>query len=525
MLLPPGRPLLVDDEAHTVDGAAGGAPGRRRRPPVPWIATGALLCLIAGVRVAVQLRWGEVTGLDTGNWFTFGHAWLGQPLPGGAASTYPPLVPVVVALLGRVFDPLIVMAIVGGVATLVHGGCAAVVLWRSGCGWWTVPLATALAAGSAAGEAVAWGGQPQLLALGVALLVLHLMAELLVAPRRRVALELGAAGLLLGATSHLVLAETVIAGVAVLLLRLLAPLPRPSAGGARRALGLWCLAAAPSLLLLPLYARLATTVGGSFAERQHAQSFVDFVAAVGAVSRELPLLWRPVIVFALLVPLVLWRERTRPLWLVTAALAVTLGAVALVSPEPRFAYLVPLLVVAALGLVVTTSPLTGLGKLRVVVALAGAAACTASAASGLALFPDQIRYYGTLVPAGTTEALAAMRASTATDDVVAVPPVRGLPFGWWVEGYGERAALVGSSSQWLNFPQERKRAEISVALFSSADVLSDRWLRQARALGVDVVYLPASYDGLPAGALERLHRDHPRLIIRSDSAATIVELP
>jgi hypothetical protein len=157
--------------------------------------------------------------------------------------------------------------------------------------------------------------------------------------------------------------------------------------------------------------------------------------------------------------------------------------------------------------------------------VAGAAACTASAAGGLALFPGQVRYYGTLVPVGTTEALAALRTSTAADDVVAVPPVRGLPFGWWVEGYGERAAFVGSSSQWLNFPQERERAEASVALFSSADVLSDRWLRQARALHVDVVYLPATYDGLATGALERLHRDHPRLIIRSDSAATIVEVP
>jgi hypothetical protein len=523
-----GDTAMVDGavlDPTVFDAAVAGAAGPRRRPPAPWIATGVLLLLIAGARVVVQLRWGEVTGLDTGNWFTIGHAWLGQPLPHGAASTYPPLVPVAVALLGRVLDPLVVMAIVGAGATLAYGGCAAVVLWRSGCGWWTVPLTCVLAAGSATGEAVAWGGEPQLLALGVAFLVLHLTAELLLAPRRRVALELAAAGLVLGATSHLVLAETVLAGGAMLLLRLLSPLPRPSARGTRRALGLWCLAAAPSLLLLPLYARLATTVGGSFAERQDARPFADFVAAVAAVCRELPLLWRPAIIFALLIPLVLWRERARPLWLVTAALGVTLCGVALASPEPRFAYLVPLLVVAALGLVAGTSPLKGLGPLRVVVAVAGAVACTASAVSGLALFPDQIRYYGALVPAGTTQALASLRASTSADDLVAVPPVRGLPFGWWVEGYGQRAALVGSSGQWLNFPQERKRAEASVALFSSADVFSDRWLRQARALGVDVVYLPATYDGLAADALQRLHRDHPQLVIRSNSAATIVEVP
>lgn len=506
-------------------GAVRGTARRRRWPPAPWVATGGLLLLVAAVRVVVQLGWGEVTGLDTGNWFTFGHAWLGQPLPDGAASTYPPLVPVVVVLLGRVFDPLVVMAAVGAGATLVHGGCAATVLWRSGCGWWTVPVTTALAAGSAAGEAVAWGGVPQLLALGVALLVLYLVAEMLHAPRRRIALELAAAGLVLGATSHLVLAETVLAAAVMIVLRLLAPLPRPSVQGARRALGLWCLAATPSLLLLPLYARLASTVGGSFAERQDVQSLVDFVVAVGAVSRELPLLWRPAIVLALLVPLVLWRERARSLWHVTAALAVTLGAVALASPEPRFAYLVPLLVVAALGLVVTTPMPEVLRPMRVVASAVGVAACTASAIGGLALFPDQVRYYGSLVPAGTTEALAALRASTAPEDVVAVPPVRGLPFGWWVEGYAQRAALVGSSSQWLNFPDERERAEVSVGLFSSADVFSDRWLRQARELGVDVIYVPATYDGLAAGTIERLQRDHPRLVVRSDDAATIVEVP
>ncbi|HEY2960270.1 MAG TPA: hypothetical protein VGM21_18995 [Actinomycetota bacterium] len=110
----------------------------------------------------------------------------------------------------------------------------------------------------------------------------------------------------------------------------------------------------------------------------------------------------------------LWRERARPLWLVTAALGVTLCGVALASPEPGFAYLVPLLVVAAFGLVAGTSPLKGLGPLRVVVAVPGAAACTASAVSGLALFPDQIRYYGALVPAGTTQAPTAASRTACT---------------------------------------------------------------------------------------------------------------
>jgi MFS family permease len=508
-------------------GRSGEAPGREPRLGSRGfvLATVLALTVVAAARAVVQYQWGEVTGLDTGNWFTFGHAWLGDGLAGGAGSTYPPLVPVSVALLGRVLTPLGTMIVVGALATVVHGGCVAGVLWRAGCGWWSLPLAVLLAAGSAAGEAVAWGGTPQLLGLGLAFLVLYLVAELLTSPRAGAAWALGAAALLLGATSHLVLAEAAAGAVAMTLLRLLSPLPRVTWRSVLSLAAVYARAVAPCLLLVPLYLRLSATVGDSFAERRESQPLAEMLQAVDAVVRELPQLGRPATVFALLLPVVLWRERHRPLWLVTAALALLLAAVATVSPEPRFAYLVPLLVVAALGLLATSGRLVNRRVLRIAGTVLAALAIGISGARGLAAFPDQVHYYGALVPDGTTRALDALRETTRPGDVVAVPPVRGQPFGWWVEGYGKRAAFVGSSTRWLNFPRERTRAEAAVRLFSAGDVFTDRWFASARADGIDVVYIPATYDGITPELIQSLRREQPDLVLHGSPAATILEVP
>ena len=488
------------------------------------LCTSLFLGLAVAVRAMVQLRWGTVTGLDTGNWLTLGHAWLGDSTT-GTDSTYPPVVPVAVALLGELLSPLATFVLLGAVATATYGGCAALVLWRAGCGWWSLPLALVLTGGSAAGEAVAWGGFPQLLGLGLALLVLYLFAELLVAPTVRTAWTLGGATLLLGATSHLVLAEAAVASALMVLLRFLSPLPRPTWRGLRRLSSVYVRALVPCLLLLPLYLRLTATVGDSFAARRDGQSRADLLHAVDLVIRELPALWRPAIVCALLLPLVLWRERHRPLWLVSASLSLVLTLVAVASPEPRFAYLVPLLVVAAGGLLASSGPLTTrplLHRLGVTVLAIGLAA---SAVRGLDTFPGQVRYYGSYVPAGTIEALDDLRSGASRDAVVLVPPVRSIPFGWWIEGYGQREAFVGSSPQWLNFPRERQRAALAVRLFSAADVLSDRWLAAVGAEGMDVVYLPANYDGTDTMVWQALMNRRPELVLHSSPAALILKVP
>lgn len=487
--------------------------------------TAAAVLVVITFRVAVQTAHGEVTGLDTGNFLTLGHAWLGDGLPEGAESTYPPIVPIIAAALGYLLPPLPVMIVLGVLASTVHASAVGYVLWRSGCGWWTSTITTTLIAGSAVGEGVAWGGAPQVAGLGLAFLTLYLAASLLTDPQPRRARALGLAGLALGATSHLVFAMTVAAATVMAAARFLSPVPRPTRANVTRAAAVWARAAAPSLLLAPLYLDLAGTVGSSVAERGRTQSFAEFVTAVEFVSREMPLLWRPAIVLALLVPAVLYRQRRHPLWLLTTGLATVLVGVAVSNPEPRFAYLVPLLVTSALGLLAATVRPPAALKWRAGLRAAAAGGLAATVVGGLTVFPAQIQYYGSLVPDGTSQALAALRANSDPTDVVAVPPVRGLPFGWWVEGRAQRPALVGSSEKWLNFPRERERANTSVRLFSAADALSDRWLRSVRRAGADLVYIPATYDGITTEELDRFTRNQPDLVAYSSSAATIVRVP
>lgn len=497
-------------------------PEPKRRRAYAWVTVGAVTAVIMA-RAVVQLRRGEVTGLDTGNWLTLGHHWLGQGVS-GSGSTYPPLVPVLAALLGYVASPMVILVVLGMLGSLVYAGAAALVLWHAKCGWWSVPLVLLLAAGTASGEAVAWGGIPQLIGLGLGLGVLYLAAELIIRPRPRPSWLLGVLTLALGATSHLLLAVTAAAAALMLCLRLTWALPRPSRAGLRQLAGAGLRALIPCLLLVPLYLQLLSTVGQSFAQRESGQDRADFFSAVDDVIRELPGLGRSVIVFCLLAPLLLWRERRRPLWLVTAALSVLLTLLTGLSPEPRFAYVVPIQLVCALGLIASAGPLTRQPALRLTgigLALSIVGTCIVHA---LTIFPGQVQYYGALVPQGTESALRALRSTTRTDDVVLVPPVKGLPFGWWIEGYGKRAAYAGSSAEWLNFPRERERARVSVDLFSSTDALSDTWFKEVAADGIDVVYLPATYDGVSATQWKMFERRHPELVLYANAAALIVRV-
>jgi hypothetical protein len=245
--------------------------------------------------------------------------------------------------------------------------------------------------------------------------------------------------------------------------------------------------------------------------------------------RPAPLVWKTAIVLSALTPVVLLRWRHHPLWTIATALTVTIAGSVLLLNQTRFVYVTPLAVVCCLGLwwleihsLFTRGPRRGAlracGALLILLA-------AATATRELAFFPSQRDFYGALVPHGTTAALDWLRRETPPQSLVAVAPENGLPFGWWVEGYGRRATLVGSSPEWLNFPDERARAMTVTRLLSSPTVLGDSLLSGARRAGVAYLYFPSGWEGFTPTDVAAFSIAHPGLIVFDNPAALIIRVP
>jgi hypothetical protein len=117
-----------------------------------------------------------------------------------------------------------------------------------------------------------------------------------------------------------------------------------------------------------------------------------------------------------------------------------------------------------------------------------------------------------------------LRTHTPSDSLVAVAPINGAPFGWWVQGYGRRPALVGSEDEWLNFPQERTRANEVVAMLSEPDPLDASVMTAARRLGVRYILLPWAWGGLSQGELTAYEHGNPGSVVFDNNAMVIVRV-
>jgi hypothetical protein len=106
----------------------------------------------------------------------------------------------------------------------------------------------------------------------------------------------------------------------------------------------------------------------------------------------------------------------------------------------------------------------------------------------------------------------------------AVAPENGSPFGWWVQGYARRAALVGSEDQWLNFPQERIRANEAVALFSEPDPLVNAVMARAEQLKVQYLLIPWSWGGLSPSDVAQFERSHHGQVVFDNTAMVVISV-
>ncbi len=492
----------------------------------------ATMVVVEATRLVILARHHGLAGVDFGNWLTLGHTMLGQGLPGGSRTLYPPVVPVVSVGFGAVWGPLWgswILAVAAGAAPAVG---VYLVLRRHGLRGGAVILAGVTAAARSTGEAVAWGGIPQLLGLGLVVVTLDQLADVLRRPSVRGGWTLGALVLAVAATSHLMLAQLALCGVVLTGLHLLVVRSGLTiAGPWRGALGwprMTMRLIAPCLLLAPLYAWLVGPITRSFAAGSHGAPLGTLLQDVSGLYWDAPTMWKTATLLALLTPVVRWRDRRDPLWLLTTSILVSVVGAALLTGQDRLLYLLPLGVVFALALWVRALSGTRLGErtlARGVLSLAALALAGFAIVAGLQHFGAQVDFYGRrLLPRDTVAALDWLRQDSPASAVVAVPSVEGAPVGWWVEGYGRRVSLTGSLDQWLAFPDERTRSHESVALYSLTSGDTQQLLEDARALGVDYLYIPSTWAGLPASTVGRLVVEQPSRVVFRNDAALIVRV-
>ncbi|MGH9045310.1 MAG: hypothetical protein ACRDVP_10855 [Acidimicrobiales bacterium] len=505
------------------------APNAVRRRPllVPEVAFAVICTGVSLYRFVLLYRHGRPTGADLGNWLDIGHFLLGNGLPNGGRSIYPPLVPYLAVGFVQVFGLVLGWALLATVCCAVPALATFWVLRRRGSVWAAVACGTLLLCTSSTAEAAAWGGYPQLIGLGGGLLLTASFDELIESPTSRTAWFTGGLLFVVAASSHLILAQIMPVLVIVLAIHLV------RAGAGKRLQVLRALlrhvprVIGPALALIPFYVWLLGSVGSTFVSQSSTSPLGNPAALLDnlwVIYRDNPVLWKTLLVLSLVVPILSWRSRRTPLWRLSTAL---IGGVILetsASSQARFVYLVPLAAAVALGQLVESIRTFDV-RTRIGLHALGATWLGALAVAGLMLFPAQISYYGSFVRPGTVSGLDWIRTHTPANSLMLVAPINGEPFGWWVEGYGRRASLIASADEWLNVARERTRALEAVRLLSSPDVLSAPNLSADRRAGVTWIVLPTAWGGVTTAQLHGFENEHPHAVVFHNPALVVVQIP
>lgn len=455
-----------------------------RPSPFGLVGLGAISAVTLA-RALVLASPGVPVGVDGGNWLAFGS--LVRP-----GMVYPPLVPLLFIMLATAVGPTLATVLAAAAAAAAPGlaivGIAGLVR-RPVIG----AIAALAAVGSlGVGEAAAWGGYPQLLALAAAMGAIAAAAVYLVEGRGAALVAFGALFAGVVATSHL---EAFPALGAV---GLLAVWSWATAGSqARRPLIVMSVAALPFIALAPIYGELLATLGGP---------------STGAPDpgRILGATWPVYFAVLALAPcafavVVLHRPTTtdrRELAMLAAGATAALawGAAFVISGEPRLihdvAALAPLAGVVLAGRLLRPAA-TGLG--RIAPFSVGVVAVAFTVSAGLAAFPAQVAYYQILGPAevSTFRWLGELPATRPGEILVA--DVRGVPLGWWAEGLARREVLFAADLRWLRFASESAQARLANAILYGSNFPAGASRAASSSCGVRYVVLPrASAFGLSA---------------------------
>lgn len=466
--------------------------------------------------------------IDAGNWLAFAEGIFGG---GERASSiaYPPVVPfftgVLVALLGTTHG----VAVMGALSSLAPSLGLYKALSMAGLGRERiVPSLLLLGAGSV-GEAAAWGGFPQLLAMGVLPIAIVAGMRAFDEPSRARGFLLGLAVMVSLAISHFVSVVLVAALGLLLISAAVRHRNRQWFDGMAAQLPLIVL---PSIWLAPTYLRLLDAVVVSPNEF----AALDNLTADNALGRldnvyaDFPTLWQVLVPLAVITPILAWPMRRTMVWRLGTLLALCTGLLLVGTQEARYLYLVPLVAAAALGVwlvQLANAPLWHAPGQRAAAFRIGAIALANLVGAlqlhaGLSQFERQRDFYAVLSP-GLVEAIDVADDLADGDDVIAVPSLDDAPIGWWVEGLTDAHVMYGTPLRWLNFSDEIERATIANAVFdpSFPDATT---LSQLDDASIDVVIVPRTWAWYDDALIEEWVDDNGLEIVERNADALTIDV-
>ena len=460
-----------------------------------------VVIVLAYFRFRILQAGGAPPTIDGANWLALGDEIFGHGVR-SPTIVYPPLVPILAKTSVAVFGLAPGISGLAAVASTAPAIGTYVALRGLGAGLVALPPSILLLGASSVGEATAWGGFPQLIGLGLLPIALVQLDRMLRtwSPRDALGAGLAFAGVL--ATSHLIAAVALIAGLALTIATIGRRRPRNSLKATITSLALF---AVPSLWLIPVYISLL----GAFTGTARAVPFFSqtewstVLDQVEFLYRDSPWLWRTLFGLAVVALPVFARHRSTTLWRVSASTISAIVVAVAVTRESRFLYV--LTPFTALGLALWSTHASEvarryLGRSRpdqrarrvatgfLVLLLAGGAW---QIAVGLEFFESQRATYGVLTP-DLVRGFEIVAESTTANDTLAITSLNDAPIGWWVEAIAKRETVYGAPIRWLLFEDEIRRATIANELFIPPFPDAER-IRKASNAGIDLVLVPTRW--------------------------------
>lgn len=478
----------------------------------------ALSALLAGViTLHISVPGLVPSGGDGGSWLTLAHERLG---PGVMAAdvTYAPIFPGLLGLLLLVTEPL---AALTAAAVLAKASVVTAAYWFLRGAGRPLALAGAVLIGTAGWqlEVYAWGGYPQLLATGFALVASYAAVSFLHAGSRKFLVLVFAGSLAVVATHKLIAGLLPVALGAAIFHTLWLTSPIPEVGARIR--GVIAAAAGPTLLyVVQSVVDLARGFHPVLNPLDHGK-----VLLLEWTVREATVPWAVLVLGAALAAL----YRSWPDHLV-GVVSMGIGWVAagfgffLISGEQRALALTQLGVVLLVVPLFTrwSGPGLQLGRPgwpgRPSLFVVGVFLLGSVSAAGVDYYVTATEWYR-VVDRPELEVLDRLRMESNPGDVVVASRGRnGNPIGWWVEGYALRPTYSGIDVSFEAFPLKRHQAEIANSIFSG-HLTQEETFRLLKEIGAR--YLLVDLRGPDAEWMSAGVTTHMKVLFRSPSLAVL----